>query len=91
MQFINCVKVNFGKSYLPSDSQTNHCNLTALPTREVGVENCDKAYSISHRELCGGDSVRPIYLVMGIGGNTIRPIRGNFYQVLAEMKLSFQD
>ena len=84
-------KIQFWKKLFAIGFLNKHCNLTALPTREVGVENCDKAYSISHREVCGGDSIRPIYPVMGIGGNTIRPLRGNFYQVLAEMKLSLQD
>ena len=84
-------KIQFWKKLFAIGFPNKHCNLTALPTREVGVESCDKAYSISHRELCGGDSIRPIYPVMGIGGNTIRPLRGNFYQVLAEMKLSLPD
>ena len=59
MQFINCAKFNFGKKLFAIGLPNKHCKLIALPTLQVGVENRDKAYSISHRELCGGDSTRP--------------------------------
>ena len=74
MQFINCAKFNFGKKLFAIGFPNKHCNLTSLPTLQVGVENLDKACSISHRELCGDIVQGPIYPVMGIGGNTIRPL-----------------
>ena len=47
LQFINYVKFNFGKSYLPSDTHTNTVISSALPTRQDGAENRDKAYCSS--------------------------------------------
>ena len=52
-------KIQFWKKLFAIGFPNKHCNLTALPTLQVGVENRDKAYTISHRELCGGDSTRP--------------------------------
>ena len=52
-------KIQFWKKLFAIGFPSKHCNLTALPTLQVGVENRDKPYSISHRELCGGDSTRP--------------------------------
>ena len=45
--FINCEKFNSGKRYLPSDSHTNTVISDHLPTRQDGVENCDKAYCLN--------------------------------------------
>ena len=87
MQFINCVKFNFGRSYLPSDSQTNTAIwLLYLPFKLVSktvIRPIQFPIGSSAKEMVQG----PIYPVMGIGGNTISPLWGNFYQVLAEMKL----
>ena len=44
-------KIQFWKKLFAIGFPNKHCNLTALPTLQVGVENRDKAYSISHREL----------------------------------------
>ena len=52
-------KIQFWKKLFAIGFPNKHCNMTALPTLQVGVENRDRAYSISHRELCGGDSTRP--------------------------------
>ena len=44
LRFRNCVKFNFGRSCLPSDSHTNTVisDRLTLPTRQDGVENCDR-------------------------------------------------
>ena len=47
LQYINCVKFNFGKIYLSSDSHTNTVISSALPTRQDGAENRDKVYCSS--------------------------------------------
>ena len=59
MQIHKLCKIQFWKNLVAIGFPNKHCNLTALPTLQVGVENRDKPYSISHRELCGGDSTRP--------------------------------
>ena len=67
-------KIQFWKKLFAIGFPNKHCNLTALPTLQVGVETVigpiQSPVESSVEEIVQG----PIYPVMGIGGNTIRPL-----------------
>ena len=46
LRFMNCVKLNFAKSYLPSDSHTNTVISDRFAYRQHGFENRGKAYDL---------------------------------------------